>query len=59
MAMWARLLRGLFSIGLALTVTYSLRRNPDRQPELLFAAIALSLGPADIAFLVRRVRRTT
>ncbi len=46
MSMWPGLLSGLFSLGLALALTYSFRREPERQIELLSASsiLAICLG---------------
>jgi O-antigen/teichoic acid export membrane protein len=49
MAMWPGLLTGLFSLGLGLAVTYTCRRAPERESQLLSASILISLACGLIA----------
>lgn len=44
MSMWPGLLSGLSSLGLALALTYNFRRKPERQSEVLFAAMVLAVA---------------
>jgi antigen flippase len=52
MAMWPGFLCGLFSMGLGLALTYSIRREPARRKELLSTSIVLAIGFGTIATIV-------
>lgn len=52
MGMWPGFLCGIFSMGMGLALTYGLRRNPARRPELVSTSILLAISFGFLATLL-------